>query len=76
VLLLTSVALSSAVPLAPGNLGVYQMVAVAVLTPLGIARARALVLAVALQFLITANLLFWGLGSVWYLSGRRRPERR
>jgi len=76
VLLLTSVALSSAVPLAPGNLGVYQMVAVAVLTPLGIARARALVLAVALQFLITANLLFWGLGSVWYLGGRRRPERR
>jgi uncharacterized protein (TIRG00374 family) len=75
VLLLTSVALSSAVPLAPGNLGVYQMVAVAVLTPLGIERARALALALALQFLIIANLLFWGLGSVWFLGGRRRPER-
>jgi uncharacterized protein (TIRG00374 family) len=68
VLLLTSVALASAVPLAPGNLGVYQMVAVAVLTPLGVAPARALALAVTLQFLIIANLLFWGLGSVWFLG--------
>jgi len=76
VLLLTSVALASAVPLSPGNLGVYQMVAVAVLTPLGVNRARALALAIALQFLIIGNLLFWGLGSVWFLGGRRRPERR
>ncbi len=68
VLLLTSVALASAVPLAPGNLGVYQMVAVAVLTPLGVGPARALALAVTLQFLIIANLLFWGLGSVWFLG--------
>lgn len=75
VLLLTSVALASAVPLAPGNVGVYQMVAVAVLTPLGVEHARALALAMTLQFLIIANLLFWGLGSVWFLSGKRRPKR-
>jgi uncharacterized protein (TIRG00374 family) len=76
VLLLTSVALASAVPLSPGNLGVYQMVAVAVLTPLGVDRARALALSIALQFLIIANLLFWGLGSFWFLGGRHRPERQ
>ena len=75
VLLLTSVGLSSAVPLAPGNLGVYQMVAVAVLTPFGVERARALALAVALQLLIIANLLMWGLGSLWFLGGTRRPVR-
>lgn len=70
-LVMTALALSSAVPVAPGNLGVYQMVGVAVLAPFGVARARALALGLTLQLLIVANLLMWGLGSVAYLSSGR-----
>jgi uncharacterized protein (TIRG00374 family) len=68
---MTALALSSAIPVAPGNLGVYQMVGVAVLAPFGVARARALALGLTLQLLIVANLLVWGLGSVVYLSSGR-----
>jgi len=69
-LLLTAVALSSALPAAPGNIGVYQMVAVSVLVPFGVARPQALGLAILLQALILANLLIWGLASLWFLAGK------
>jgi uncharacterized protein (TIRG00374 family) len=77
ILVLTAVALSSVVPSAPGNLGVYQMAAVAVLTPFGVVRSQALAFAVLLQLLGAVTLILWGLGSVWYLSARssRQPER-
>jgi glycosyltransferase 2 family protein len=71
ILLLTAVALSSALPAAPGNIGVYQVVAVSVLAPFGVARPQALGLAILLQVLILTNLLIWGLGSLWFLSATR-----
>jgi uncharacterized protein (TIRG00374 family) len=69
-LVLTSIALASVVPAAPGNLGVLQYVAVSVLVPLGAARAQALSLALILQALSTVTLSLWGAGSLWYLSAR------
>jgi uncharacterized protein (TIRG00374 family) len=77
VLVLTAIALSSVVPGAPGNLGVYQMAAVAVLTPFGVVRSRGLAFALILQILGAVTLILWGLGSAWYLSARsaRPPER-
>jgi glycosyltransferase 2 family protein len=65
-LLLTSVALSSAVP--AGNVGVYQMVTIAVLAPFGVARPQALGFAIVLQVLGLINLLAWGSVSIWYLA--------
>lgn len=67
-LLMTSLALSSAIPAAPGNAGVYQIVAVTVLAPFGAGRAPALLFAVTWQALILINLLVWGLGSLWFLG--------
>jgi uncharacterized protein (TIRG00374 family) len=69
-LLLTSLALSSAIPAAPGNAGVYQIVAVTVLAPFGAAHAPALLFAVTWQALIVINVLAWGLASLWFLSSR------
>jgi len=77
VLILTSIGLSSVVPGAPGNVGVYQMAAVAVLLPFGVVRTQALGFAVMLQILGTVTLTVWGLGSAWYLSARSaRSSRR
>jgi uncharacterized protein (TIRG00374 family) len=69
-LVLTSIALASIVPAAPGNLGVLQYVVVSVLVPLGAARAQALSLALILQVLNTTTLSLWGAGSLWFLSAR------
>jgi uncharacterized membrane protein YbhN (UPF0104 family) len=69
-LVLTSIALASVVPAAPGNLGVLQYVAVSVLVPLGAAPAPALSLALILQVLNTTTLSLWGAGSLWFLSAR------
>ncbi len=66
VLLLTAVALSSALPAAPGNIGVYQMVAVSILAPFAVSRPQALALAILLQALIVANLLIWGMGGLLF----------
>ena len=77
ILLLTSIALSSVLPAAPGNVGVYQMVVVAVLIPFGVARPQALGYGIILQFLVVANLAVWGLGGLFYLSsGFSRPVRK
>ena len=69
-LVLTSIALASVVPAAPGNLGVLQYVAVSVLVPLGVDRAQALSLALILQALSITTLGLWGAGSLWFLSAR------
>ena len=69
-LVLTSIALASVVPAAPGNLGVLQYVAVSVLVPFGAAPARALSMALMIQALSTITLGLWGSGSLWFLSIR------
>ena len=71
ILLLTALALSSAIPAAPGNAGVYQIVAVTVLAPFGIGSAPALVFAVTWQALTIVNVLIWGLCGLWYLASRK-----
>jgi uncharacterized membrane protein YbhN (UPF0104 family) len=48
-LLLTALGLSSALPSTPGYVGIYQFVAVTVLTPLGIAKSGALAFILVVQ---------------------------
>jgi glycosyltransferase 2 family protein len=60
-LLITGLGLGSALPSTPGYVGIYQFVAVTVLTPFGFSRTNAIayiLLAQALQYVLTA---FWGL---------------
>jgi glycosyltransferase 2 family protein len=60
-LLITGLALGSALPSTPGYVGIYQFVAVSVLVPFGFSKADAvayILLFQGLQFAITA---FWGL---------------
>jgi len=68
ILLLTGLGLSSAVPAAPGNVGVFQLVGVTILPPFGVPKTGALVLVITLQVLILTNLLLWGTASLWYLG--------
>ena len=60
-LLITGLALGSALPSTPGYVGIYQFVAVSVLTPFGFSRTNAIayiLLAQGLQYALTT---FWGL---------------
>jgi uncharacterized protein (TIRG00374 family) len=60
-LLITGLALGSALPSTPGYVGIYQFVAVSVLVPFGFSKSDAvayIVLFQGLQFAVTA---FWGL---------------
>jgi glycosyltransferase 2 family protein len=70
-LLITAIALSSAVPSTPGGLGVLQFVAVAVLASFGFDQTIALALIVVWQGQMAMQFLVWGtLGWLW-LAGRR-----
>ncbi len=67
-LLLAGLGLGSALPSTPGYVGIYQFVAVSVLTPFGISRTDAIayiILAQALQYL---TITFWGLLAFWKLK--------
>jgi hypothetical protein len=68
VLLICALALASAIPAAPGNLGVYQLVVISVLATAGIAREPALSLALLMQALNLVTLAAWGLPSFWRLT--------
>ncbi len=60
-LLITGLALGSALPSTPGYVGIYQFVAVSVLTPFGFTRTDAIayiLLAQAIQYVL---ITFWGL---------------
>jgi uncharacterized protein (TIRG00374 family) len=83
VLLLTGLGLGSALPSTPGYVGIYQFVAVTVLTPFGIGRDAALayiLVAQALGYVVTLALglpsLYWiqasspGRVSLWRLARR------
>ena len=67
--LLAALGISSAVPLTPGQLGVFQFVTVTVLGSYGVAREPALLLGIALQGLNSLMLLGWGLVSASRLGG-------
>jgi uncharacterized protein (TIRG00374 family) len=72
-LLISALALASAIPAAPGNLGVYQLVAISVLGTAGITREPSLSLALVMQGMTLFTLAAWGLPSFWSLSTRTPP---
>lgn len=59
-LLLSAMGLASAVPSTPGFVGVYQFVAVMVLSPFGFSRAQAISLVIVLQLASYAVTAVWG----------------
>ena len=68
--LVIALALASAVPSTPGNVGITQFVAVAVLVPFGFTRELALAFIVVLQGTIVAQVTLWGTLGWAALAGR------
>jgi hypothetical protein len=60
-LLLTGLGLGSALPSTPGYVGIYQFVAVEVLTPFGFSRASVIAYTLLLQALQYTSTGIWGL---------------
>ena len=67
-LLLAALGLSSAVPSTPGYVGVYQFVAVGVLTPFGWLQSEALVLIITYQLLSYIFFVIFGTLGIWRLN--------
>jgi glycosyltransferase 2 family protein len=67
-LLIAALGLSSSVPSTPGYVGVYQFIAVAVLTPLGFSRNEALTYILAVQAITYILCLLWGTLGLWQLD--------
>ena len=72
-ILLSALGLSSAIPSTPGYIGVYQFVAVAVLTPFGFSRANALAYILISQILNYLLVSLWGLTGMWRLN-KEKPS--
>lgn len=68
-LLLTGMGLGSALPSTPGYVGVYQFVAVTVLTPFGISRDAALAYILVVQALSYVMVTVLGLPALYRLQG-------
>ena len=72
-LLMTGLGLGSALPSTPGYVGIYQFVAVTVLTPFGFSRTDAIAYILVAQALMYVVIGFWGsLGLLRYR--RTRPS--
>jgi glycosyltransferase 2 family protein len=67
-LFIAALGLSSAIPSTPGYVGVYQFIAVAVLTPLGFSRNQALTYILAIQAISYVMCLGWGALGLWQLD--------
>jgi uncharacterized protein (TIRG00374 family) len=67
-LLLAALGLASAAPSTPGYVGIYQFVAVTILTPFGYTQSEALVFILAFQAITYAVVLLWGLIGLWRLG--------
>ena len=74
-LLLTGLGLGSALPSTPGYVGIYQFVAVTVLTPFGISRDGALAYILVAQALGYVLVLAFGLPGLYKLRGGPRVEK-
>jgi uncharacterized protein (TIRG00374 family) len=70
-LLLTGLGLGSALPSTPGYVGIYQFVAVTVLTPFGIGRDEALAYILVAQALASVVMLALGLPGLYKLQGAK-----
>lgn len=73
-LLLTGLGLGSALPSTPGYVGIYQFVAVTVLTPFGILRDDALAYILVAQVLASLVILALGLPGLYQLQGAKREK--
>jgi uncharacterized protein (TIRG00374 family) len=73
-LLITGLGLGSALPSTPGYVGIYQFVAVSVLTPFGIARTDAIAYILLLQATSYVVITFWGLLGLWRLRQGVRSD--
>jgi len=67
--LLSALGASSAIPLTPGQIGVYQWVASSVLGSYGVAPEPAVMIAIGLQAMNYLVLLAWGTAGVFRLGG-------
>ena len=65
--LLAAIGIASAIPSTPGYVGVYQLVAVAVLVPFGLSQAEALAYIIAYQGVMYVVITFWGMIGLWQL---------
>jgi uncharacterized membrane protein YbhN (UPF0104 family) len=64
--------LGSALPSTPGYVGIYQFVAVTVLTPFGFSRTDAIAYILVVQAMMYVVIGFWGsLGLLRYRRARR-----
>jgi hypothetical protein len=71
VLLLAALGLSSAIPSTPGYIGIYQFVAVLVMTRYGYSRHEALTYILAFQAVSYLAALLYGLIGMWRLNARQ-----
>jgi uncharacterized membrane protein YbhN (UPF0104 family) len=71
-LLLSGMGLGSALPATPGYVGIYQFVAVTILSPFGIDRNAALAYVIASQALGYAIVLVFGLLGLYRIRSVRR----
>ena len=70
-LLIAGLSVGSALPSTPGYIGIYQFVAVSILTPFGFGRADAIAFILVAQVVMYAVIGFWGsLGLVRYRRAR------
>ncbi len=67
--LLSALGASSAIPLTPGQIGVYQWVASSVLGSYGVPPEPAVLMAIGLQAMNYLVLLAWGMAGVFQLGG-------
>ena len=67
-LLLAALGLASAAPSTPGYVGIYQFVAVTILTPFDFARDQALVFIIAFQAVSYSVVVLWGTIGLWQLN--------
>jgi uncharacterized protein (TIRG00374 family) len=74
-LLLTAMALGSALPSAPGYIGIYQVAAVLVLTPFGVTRSRALAYSLLMQGVGYVTVMALGLPALYFSRREVRQAR-
>ena len=65
-LLIAGLGLGSALPSTPGYVGIYQFVAVSVLTPFGFSRSNAIAYILLAQALLYVVIGFWGTLGFWH----------
>jgi uncharacterized membrane protein YbhN (UPF0104 family) len=71
-LLLAGLGLGSALPSTPGSVGIYQFVAVSVLTPFGFSRTSAVAYILVAQALSYVVIGAWGAIALWRYRALRR----